>query len=218
MEADQSRKVLRRLFRKVKVVTLASLLRALGTTSRMTAFRHLKQVGYYSSFSDRGKYYTLQDVPKFDGHGLWFHGKIGFSCHRTLANTVIRLVEDSERGMTHSELKAVLRIDAFNSLSDLVEKGRLGRQDLEGNFLYVGASEDLGKKQIHARQTAYRSKELPSDAEAILILVELIKSPASSIRELARKLVSHGIRTAEFLTENLLVHHDLQKKIQARHE
>lgn len=218
MDAEESKKVLRKLFRRAKVVTLVALLKALDTTSRMTVFRHLKQLGYYSSFSHRGKYYTLKENPKFDGRGLWFHGDVGFSRQRTLANTVIKLIEDSERGMTHGELKALLRINVFNSLSDLVEKGRLDRHEYEGNFVYVGATKALGGKQMSARRVARREAELPSDYEAVHILVELIKSPGSSVRDLAQRLRSHGIRIAERLIENLLVCHDLQKKIRAQRE
>ena len=44
------------------IATLAQLKDALGTTGTMTVFRKLKALGYLSSYSHRGKYYTLPYV------------------------------------------------------------------------------------------------------------------------------------------------------------
>jgi hypothetical protein len=56
------------------IATLQQLKRALNTTSTMTVFRKLKTLGYRSSYSHRGKFYTLQEIPQFDDQGLWsFH-------------------------------------------------------------------------------------------------------------------------------------------------
>jgi len=30
----------------------------------------VKKIGYYSSFTHNGKWYTLQDIPEFDTNGL----------------------------------------------------------------------------------------------------------------------------------------------------
>jgi hypothetical protein len=41
--------------------------------------RFLGEVGYFSSFTHNGKWYTLRSSPHFDQDGLWFHDVIGFS-------------------------------------------------------------------------------------------------------------------------------------------
>ena len=41
-----------------------------GTTSTMTVLRRLRQSGYRTSYSHRGKYYTLTELPQFDNEGL----------------------------------------------------------------------------------------------------------------------------------------------------
>ena len=43
--------------------TLEELKDVLGTTGTMTVFRKLKALGYLSSYSHWGKYYTLQEIP-----------------------------------------------------------------------------------------------------------------------------------------------------------
>jgi hypothetical protein len=41
--------------------------------------RFLAQIGYYSSFTHNGRWYTLASTPRFSRQGLWFHQDIGFS-------------------------------------------------------------------------------------------------------------------------------------------
>jgi len=66
---------------------LNDLRAALGTTSRTTIFRILKGVGYFTSYSHAGRYYTLRRIPKFDRWGLWAWRDVRFSSHGTLRAT-----------------------------------------------------------------------------------------------------------------------------------
>ncbi len=50
------------VFKRKKVSDLAEIKEALGTQSTMTAFRKLKQLCYFTSYSHRGKYYTIKDI------------------------------------------------------------------------------------------------------------------------------------------------------------
>jgi len=50
---------LRALLRRNQMATLADLKHALGTSVDVTVFRKLKPLGYLSSYSHRGRYYTL---------------------------------------------------------------------------------------------------------------------------------------------------------------
>jgi len=61
MVSDQD--AVRALLKKEKIATLPELKQALGTSATMTVFRKLKAVGYRTSYSHRGKYYTLADIP-----------------------------------------------------------------------------------------------------------------------------------------------------------
>src|SRR4030042_2179757 len=65
--------VIKSFLRKHKIATLVELKHALGPLATMTVFRKLKALGYRTSFSHRGKYYTLTDIPQFDEQGLWSH-------------------------------------------------------------------------------------------------------------------------------------------------
>src|SRR5260370_34174218 len=63
--------VLCSFLRRKQIATLEELKQMLGTTSTMTVFRKLKNLGYRTSYSHRGKYYTLAEIPQFDEPGLW---------------------------------------------------------------------------------------------------------------------------------------------------
>jgi hypothetical protein len=41
--------------------------------------RFLADVGYYSSFTHNGTWYTLGSIPRFGIDGLWFHNQRGLS-------------------------------------------------------------------------------------------------------------------------------------------
>jgi len=90
---QESKETLRKLVKKRSVFDLDALFDALGTRSRMTVFRRLQQVGYLSSFTHGGRFYTLENIPQFDEFGLWFHRDIGFSQAGTLKETVVLQVE-----------------------------------------------------------------------------------------------------------------------------
>ena len=112
----KSRKVLLKMFRKKYIANLDELFHLLDTHSRMSVFRRLKPLGYLSSFTDAGCYYTLQEIPKFDTLGLWFYQDVGFSRAGTLKSTAIDIVHFSEAGKTPTELLNLLRLKVANSL------------------------------------------------------------------------------------------------------
>lgn len=71
----------RRLLLDRKIATMVELRAVLGTQTDLTVFRELRQLGYHSSYSHRGKYYTLDEVARFDEFGLWSCRSVGFSQH-----------------------------------------------------------------------------------------------------------------------------------------
>ena len=102
MVSDQD--AVRALLKKEKIATLPELKQALGTSATMTVFRKLKVVGYRTSYSHRGKYYTLADIPRFDQQGLWSYRNVWFSRDGNLLETTQRFVEEAVAGLTASEL------------------------------------------------------------------------------------------------------------------
>ena len=139
------------LLRKQKIATLAELMAALGTDSRRTVFRKLKQLPYRTSYSHRGRYYTLDEVTRFDGQGLWACRQIRFSAHGTLLSTAAAIVEDSPRGYFVEELDNVLHVATKDALRKLVRDVRLRREKVGGQFLYC-AVDGRRRQQLLARR------------------------------------------------------------------
>src|SRR5437879_1753225 len=96
---------LRQYMEKHRIATLKQLRRALGNPARITIFRLLGKADGISSYSDRGKYYTLRSIPSFDAHGLWQCRKVRFSRFGNLLQTLKVLVERSACGYTAQQLQ-----------------------------------------------------------------------------------------------------------------
>jgi hypothetical protein len=61
---------LKKHFKQTKIATLEELKKFLGTDVDVTIFRKLREQQYQSSYSHRGKYYTLKRIANFNSEGL----------------------------------------------------------------------------------------------------------------------------------------------------
>ena len=145
------------LFNENLVMTIEHLKEATGRP-RESILRDLKDIGYYSSYNERGKYYTLSNTPEFDGFGLWKYHHAYFSAKRTLLYTAEHLINVSDAGYTHDELRRIIGIEAHNSLYRLTISGRLVRQQVGAEYVYFGINnivtqvEKRGALPIHVRE------------------------------------------------------------------
>ena len=165
---------LAKLLKHRKVATLAELQAALGTRSRMTVFRKLDTLGYRTSYSHRGRYYTLETIPHFDSQGLWSHGDIRFSTAGSLKATAESLVRESEGGYFVVELDKILHVSTKKALHELLVEGRLSREKVSGWYLYCAVEAGTRREQLRARKVL----------EAELILAHGLREPQVSAAEL----------------------------------
>jgi len=218
---SESLKSLQKFCLKQQVVNMNALSKILQTKSRMSIFRRLKEIGYFSSFSHAGKYYTLTNIPQFDENGLWFYQEIGFSRFGTLKATIIELVCGSSAGLTHLELSQLLRIKVYNSLLDLVKKGMVGRERMEKSFLYVAPEHGKATEQINQKRTAtaesVRGVTVVSDTIVIEVLIETIHAGRIEISPslVTKRLTNRGILVANKQVEQIFKQYGipLEKKI-----
>ena len=101
--AQYSTSALIDLFRQQTIASLPEVMAALGTRARRTAFRKLKELPYRSSYSHRGRYYTLDELIEFDEHGLWSFRDVRFSAAGTLLATVAATVSAASAGQFSEE-------------------------------------------------------------------------------------------------------------------
>ena len=143
---------LEKLLKKRTVATMSELKAALGTEADITVFRKLRQLGYLSSYSHRGAFYTLRELAQFDEQGLWSFRSVYFSRYGTLLSTAEAFVQRSEAGFFASELEHVLCVGVKEALLQLLHQSRIRREAIYGLFLYCSADPAVGKQQLLARR------------------------------------------------------------------
>jgi hypothetical protein len=144
---------LRSLLLRNKIATLDELKHALGTSVDVTIFRKLKALDYLSSYSHRGRYYTLREIARFDDSGLWSRAEAWFSRFGTLLATAEGFIHRSPRGYFADELAAVLHVEVQDALHQLAQQGRVSRQIVSGRYLYTAVDQTVQRRQLVARRT-----------------------------------------------------------------
>ncbi len=130
-----------------KIATIEDLKIALNTQSRMTVFRWLRKMDYISSCSHRGKYYSLQQLAKYNQYGLWIYKTVLFSEYGTLKKTLEILISKSEKGYTASDLNKFLNIKVDDALLELQKNRTINRKKISGVYVYLSTSPKCAKKQ-----------------------------------------------------------------------
>ncbi len=160
-----SAKTLIGLFRRRPIATMQEMKATLGTSVDMTVFRKLQELSYLSSYSHRGKFYTLEALAEFDERGLWTCRGVHFSRFGSLIDTVEQLVTRSDRGFLSSELVPELQVQVKEPLLKLVTSRRVAREDFSGQSLYCAAEFSKRKEQLRQRRT-------PATAESVALMRE----------------------------------------------
>lgn len=135
-----------------KIVTFNEIKEILKT-SRMTIIRRLRELSYLSSYSHKGKYYTLGSIPKFSGEGLWSYNSVHFSKFDTLINTCYHLVNSSESGYSVKELHNKLHVNVKLSLIELFKRNDLYREKCSGEYVYFSKPFPRRKQQLLIRHS-----------------------------------------------------------------
>jgi hypothetical protein len=143
---------IRDFFDAHKIATLDQLKAVLGNPARCTLFRKLAQLDYLSSYSHRGKFYTLQSIARFTEPGLWSCRSVWFSRFGNLLQTAEALVTRSEAGYSATELKDILHVKTKHALTHLVRCGLLERKKFDSVYVYLSVEDAVARKQEKARK------------------------------------------------------------------
>ena len=143
---------LRSHLQKKMIATLGELKAKLRTSSTMTVFRKLKELGYLSSYSHRGKYYTLTEIPHFDELGLWSCRSVCFSSSGNLLETTRQFVREAEAGFTAAELQRLLYVDVKEPLLKLYRQKRIDRKEVDGVYVYLSREKSEQRNQRLTRE------------------------------------------------------------------
>ena len=193
---------LEKLFERQPIALLSELRCALGVRSRTTLFLVLKALGYYTSYTHAGRYYTLAHIPCFDAHGLWSHGDVRFSKYGTLRATVVEQVRAAQDGRTHEELQGLLGPRVHDTLRSLVHGGLLDRHRVEAVYVYTDADPKRSAAQFCERRRrttsapdGSQSPQSPVDLKLVVdILVDVIRNPRTTQRQSRLIFNTGGLR------------------------
>ena len=171
---------LKQFFDRHKIATLDQLREALGNPARCTVFRKLSDLQYLSSYSHRGKYYTLKSIAQFSEQGLWSFRSVWFSRFGNLLQTCQAFVLHSDTGYSAGELREILQVKTKHALTKLFRDGRLAREKFDSVYVYLSAQKDVASRQIKTRKALLRQSaaslivanpDLATDeAKALLVL------------------------------------------------
>src|ERR1017187_6161580 len=158
------------------MATLDDLKHALGTSVDVTVFRKLKPLGYLSSYSHRGRYYTLCEIARFYDHGLWSQADVWFSRFGTLLTTAEVFVNRSPRGYFADELARALHVEVQDALHQLTQQHRVTREIVSGLYLYTATDRAIQRGKFRPRRPV---EAVPAVAEVSVVGVSQGESNAS---------------------------------------
>jgi hypothetical protein len=208
----ETNKKAQKILKQEKVFTLERLVSILKCSSR-TAQTKLKQWRTYTSYNQNGRYYTMPTIPRFDVNGLWRYENKYFSRHGNLKKTVIHLIHNSDSGLSGDQIGKLIGLSPRSFLHHFIGLPEIRREKKEGVYVYF--SNDPGKytQQMSNRMTALPHTVQPlSDADAIMILVALIKHHNITIKDIMAlpEVKARGLSC--FIIREFLEHHGLLKK------
>jgi hypothetical protein len=202
-----------KLFKRKKTMTVQEL-SMLMDCSIPTIRKRLTQWRVYTSYNKNGRYYVMPEIPKFDKTGLWNHRDIRFSRFGTLKQTVIQLVKTSEKGLSASDVGVLVGLNPRSFMLQFRDIPEILREKIEGKYIYFSATNTEYLIQKERREKAVKKSllQLPSDSEAIIIFVDIIKHPGTTIKDCVSRLRRKGIASKEKTIKLLLEYHNIYLK------
>jgi hypothetical protein len=158
---------------------MAELKHALGTAADMTVLRKLRALGYLTSYSHAGRFYTLRELAHFDARGLFEVGEARFSRFGSLLETAEHFVTHGAAGYFTAELNDELGVETKDALRTLVRRRRVARQVIEGLNLHCATDPAQRQLQLQRRRegvrpagaaTRGRGESIDDTARAALLL------------------------------------------------
>ena len=207
---------LRELFKKNIVMDIDDL-QKLTSSSRITVLRHLKEIGYITSYNKNAKYYTLLEVAKFNETGIFNHKGILFFRNGGIRELVIKEIESSEKGYTSEELNTKIGTRVSVQLHQFVRKNLITRRKYSSFYVYYSIDESTQKKQVNNREkelqkiSTNEETELTEEKKTIRILLEIIQNPNAEPNEIGRLMRVNGLKISDDYIENIFVKYDLKK-------
>lgn len=198
-------------FRTRKVLTREEMI-ASGGSCWSTAQRILKRHGYLSSYNRNARYYALLETAEFDENGLWSRGEARFSRHGNVLDTIVALVERSDKGLRQRELGDLLEVAVGPRLWELSQQERLQREKVGRSYVYASVRPQKARRQLEARREAQKQmtlRKLPDRKHTVAVLVEMLSGESRRPRNVARRLHRRGVEVSAAQVRKIVEYYEL---------
>jgi len=187
------------------------------SSSRITVLRHLKEIGYITSYNKNAKYYTLLEIANFNETGIFNHKGILFFRNGGIRDLVIKEIESSEKGFTAEELNTKIGTRVSVQLHQFVRKNLITRRKYSSFYVYYSIDESVQKKQVNNREKELKKistnedSEITDEQKTIKILLEIIQNPNAEPNEIGKIMRENGLNITDHYIENIFLKYDIKK-------
>ena len=205
--------IIERIIREDKIQSFETILSKMDCSS-ITIGRDIKTIGAITSYTHRGKYITISDIPDFDENGIWFYKKIGFAKFKNSLDLIISIINAKE-AITKEDIEEILKIQISKQIQILLKHDRLHRVKLGAKYFYL--SEELARNKKRQKQF------LPIDIEAyydikvnitdlIAVLKIILTEHKIDISNMQKLIEKYTLQIPVKKIEQLILRYDLSSK------
>ena len=215
MQSKESRLCsLSRMIRASKVSTFDAMLARMAC-STITLRRDLNALNGITSYTHRGTYVTLPDIPAFDETGMWFCKGVGFTTFKNSFELIVHTINEAKNGITREELEARLRIKISKQIQILMAKGRLHRVKRGAKYYYLSAALAKDKNRqielLGADIEEHIDKKV-SLTDLVTVLKAVLVEHEIDIKNLKKLVRKHSLDVPVQKVEHLILQYDLTSK------
>jgi hypothetical protein len=216
MQAKSGRlDIIKKMICQEKAVLFSAIVSSVICSS-VTLRRDLKTLQALTSYTHRGSYVTLPDIPVFDNLGIWLFKGIGFSKFKNSLELIISLVETSKEGLTKAEIESLLRIGISKQIQILMEQERLHRVKMGAQYVYIPNKAARDKKMrlkiVGSRQTEERYEQEVTIIDLITVLKVVLQEGKIEMRLLKRWINKYSLKIPVAKLENIIMKYKLDEK------
>jgi hypothetical protein len=184
--------------------------------SSATLRRDLKTLQTITSYTHRGSYVTLPDIPNFNESGIWFFRGIGFSRFKNSLELIINVIENSKDGITQAALESLLRIGISKQIQILMEQERLHRVKIGAKYVYMPKEAASNKKMrlkiVGSRQMEEHYEQRVTTSDLIAVLKVVLQEGRIEMRLLKRWINKYSLKIPVAKLERIILKYKLDEK------
>ena len=196
-----------------KAVTISELFHHISYCEK-TLRRDINELNGITSYTHRGKFVTLPDIPIFNNNGIWFYKEIGFTKFKNSFDLIISIIDNSE-GIAKEGIEGILRINISKQIQILMFRKRLNRIKLGAKYFYL--SDELAKDKKRQMQVLPIEIEEYSDrkvniSDLVAVLKVALAEYQIDMNNLKKLIVKYSLQVPIKKIEELLLKYDLSSK------